>query len=113
MSTSPDHLPDWLFWLVAVILPAFYALRLVWQSCDWRTPGAAARMTQDDVIAAVQTAITAQPNGRAPTLAITEWPSARNAGLWTVRESTKGSWWIAQVNDVTGEVVNLRRQGVR
>jgi hypothetical protein len=113
MNPPPDHLPDWVFWLVVVILPAVFMLRQVWKLYDPRTRTSAVRMTRDDVISAVHAAIAAPADGRTPSLGITERPSARNQGHWTVRENTRGSWWIAQVNDATGEVVDLRRQGVR
>jgi len=113
MNPPPTHLPDWVFWLVVVVMPAVFMLRLVWQLYDPRTRTSAARMSHDDVISAVQVAIAARGNGRTVSLSITEGPSARNQGHWTVRDGTVGSWWIAQGNDATGVVVDLRRQGVR
>jgi hypothetical protein len=113
MNLPPTPLLGWVFWLVVVILPAVFMLRLVWKLYDPQTRTSAARMTRDDVISAVQAAIAARSDGRTPSLGITELPSARNGGRWTVRENTRGSWWIAQVKDASGEVVNLRRQGVR
>jgi hypothetical protein len=110
----PAHLPDWVFWLLVAVLPAVYCARLVWSLWGPRASPQPTQMRADAVIALVRAAIREQwPDWTDDHLHIAEWPRPANAMQWTVREAMIGSWWIAGVDDASGKVTDLRREGVR
>jgi hypothetical protein len=71
-------------------------------------------MNQEEVIEVVNAAIRSRmPDGDPARLAIAERPRLANCMVWSICESTKGTWWEAKVDDATGELVSLLRKGLR
>lgn len=113
MNAWPDHLPDWVFWLLVVVMPALFALRTVWKTRGSAKPPPPTRMAQADVIMRVREAIERECPGQDVPLHVAEWPRSINEMIWTIREASIGSWWIAQVDDMTGDILSLTHEGVR
>lgn len=113
MNQWPDHLPSWVFYLVVFVLPGIAIVRMVWQTWGPKSPPSPTRMNSEDVIALVSAAIQQQYPGRDVVLMISDWPRAANDNIWSVRQATIGSWWFAQISDLTGELIMVEHQGVR
>jgi hypothetical protein len=114
VSGWPEHLPDWVFWLLVVAMPSLYTVRLIWKMWGPGSKPPPTRMTKEDVIALVQTEIKRQwPEGSGVNLQISEWPRPSNNMTWTIWEPMTGSWWTGRVDDATGDVTDVRHVGVR
>ena len=72
-----------------------------------------ARLSREDVLRLVQEAIRQKGLARQVRLTIVEQPRCPSARVWILRETTVGSWWYAEVEDETGILRKLERQGLR
>jgi hypothetical protein len=109
----PDHLPDWVFWLCVVVMPALFTIRMLWQMYGPVSRPPPTRMAHEEVIAVASAAIKRERPAFDGHLNVAEWPRPINNMTWTIHEVKIGSWWVAQIDDVTGEVRDVRHQGVR
>lgn len=87
---------------------------MIWRQWGPQAKPPPTRMSPDEVITLVQAAILAEwPDWSKEPLFIAEWPRPANAMTWTVCQASIGSWWQGRVDDLTGEVLELGRKGIR
>jgi hypothetical protein len=113
LNDWPDQLPDWVFWLLVVVMPTLFTMRLLWQMYGPALRPPPTRMVQDDVVALARSAIKREWPTFDSRLHVAEWPRPNNGMIWLIRQATVGSWWIVQIDDATGEVRDVQHQGVR
>ena len=113
MTGWPDHLPDGVFWLLVVVLPALLMMRLLWQLYGPASRPPPTRMAREEVVAIASAAIIQEWSAFDGNLHVAGWPRPTNGMIWTIREATVGLWWIVHIDDATGNVRDVRRQGLR
>jgi hypothetical protein len=105
--------PHWLLYLVIIGALTVFSVWRFWKLGISKSVRPT-QMTEEDVIAIVRAAILFKwPDSPEVHLTVIEQPRPANDMVWVIREVNKGSWWEAKVDDATGEINWLERQGLR